>query len=73
MTEAYSSIDNQIKWYGNENGTVKGSHMPFNFVLITDLDKDSKAADFESAIKVWLEKMPSYGQANWVLGNHVSS
>lgn len=72
MTEAYSSIDNQVKWYGSSDGKVLGAHMPFNFALIAELNKESNSSDFQQAVQLWLDKMPSYAQANWVLGNHVS-
>lgn len=70
MTEAYAEIENQIRWYGNE--TVPGSHMPFNFALISDLDADSKAQDFQNAVQRWYSRLPTSigAEANWVLGNH---
>lgn len=70
MTEAYASIPEQVLWYGF-NETTKGSHMPFNFALITNLDKDSSAKNFKDAADNWLDEMPEWGTvANWVLGNH---
>lgn len=68
MTEAYATIDNQIRWYGTEER--RGAHMPFNFALISDLDRDSTASDFKGAIDGWLDRVPDFGEANWVLGNH---
>lgn len=70
MTEAYTDYDLQIKWYGNE--TVPGSHMPFNFALISNLDRDSNAQDFDDAVQAWYSRLPKgFGaEANWVLGNH---
>jgi len=68
MTEAYASIDNQIKWYGTEE--QPGSHMPFNFALISNLDINSTAQDFQDAVHAWYSRLPSFGEANWVLGNH---
>lgn len=70
MTEAYADIDLQIKWYGTKE--VPGSHMPFNFALISDLNKDSKAGDFNDAVQSWYSRLPSDigAEANWVLGNH---
>lgn len=69
MTEAYASIDEQVKWYG-ANETYQGGHWPFNFALIVDLDKNSKAEAFHKATTTWIDKMPTYAMANWVLGNH---
>uniref|UniRef100_A0A1Q3FPA3 alpha-glucosidase n=2 Tax=Culex tarsalis TaxID=7177 RepID=A0A1Q3FPA3_CULTA len=68
MTESYSRIDIVMKYYGN--GTVLGSHIPFNFRFITDLGKDSSAMDFDNTIKYWMSNMPSGQVANWVMGNH---
>jgi alpha-glucosidase len=70
MTEAYAEYDLQIKWYGNE--TTAGSHMPFNFALIANLDRNSNAQDFQDAVQAWYSRLPTgFGaEANWVLGNH---
>ncbi|CRL00644.1 CLUMA_CG013904, isoform A [Clunio marinus] len=69
MTEAYATVEQQALWYG-ESETILGSHMPFNFQLITKLDKDSNANEFKEAIDEWMNAMPDYGVANWVMGNH---
>lgn len=69
MTEAYASIEDQVRWYGY-NDTRRGSHMPFNFALISELDRTSTAQDFKDAIDLWIDAMPDYGRANFVLGNH---
>lgn len=69
MTEAYATIKQQVLWYGH-NDTTRGSHMPFNFALISDLSKESKAADFKRSIDSWISAMPTWGEANWVMGNH---
>lgn len=53
MTEAYASIPQQVLWYGNDEETL-GSHFPFNFALITDLTKDSNAADFKKSADSWV-------------------
>ncbi|XP_058124503.1 maltase 2-like [Anopheles ziemanni] len=68
MTEAYTSLENTMKWYGN--GNRAGSHIPFNFAMINQLSKDSRANDFKRVIDEWLNAMPNGAQANWVLGNH---
>lgn len=68
MTEAYASLDNTMRWFGTEQR--RGSHMPFNFALIADLNRNSPAADFKTAIDNWMTSVPSFGEPNWVLGNH---
>ncbi|XP_053662156.1 maltase 2-like [Anopheles marshallii] len=73
MTEAYANITFTMKYYrsGEELQPRQGSHMPFNFLLITDLNRDSTAQDFVFTINKWLTYMPRNGAtANWVLGNH---
>lgn len=69
MTEAYASIPEQVRWYGKDENNL-GAHWPFNFALIVDLNKESKAGNFKSAVDSWMDAMPSYAKANWVLGNH---
>lgn len=70
MTEAYGTLEQQTKWYGNKDGSILGSHLPFNFALISTLDKNSNAMDFKKAVDGWMDTKPDYGTANWVLGNH---
>lgn len=68
MTEAYASLPETIKWYGND--THPGSHMPFNFALIAGLDKSSNAVNFKTAVDSWVDALPGDNVANWVMGNH---
>lgn len=69
MTEAYADVTEQVLWYG-QNKERLGSHMPFNFALISKLDEASKAREFVDSIDLWLAEMPTFGIANWVMGNH---
>lgn len=69
MTEAYASVDETMKWYGH-NSTRLGSQFPFNFALISNLNISSTAKNFSDAVDSWIDKMPAWGRANWVLGNH---
>ncbi|XP_055594366.1 maltase 2-like [Uranotaenia lowii] len=73
MTEAYANITFTMKYYGSGDGSRQGSHMPFNFLLITDLNQDSTAQDFAYTIEKWLTYMPRDKEANWVIGNHDQS
>jgi len=62
MIEAYANITMTMKYY------LHGAHFPFNFGLITDTSKDSKAADFKNLIDQWMSNMPVLkGTANWVV------
>lgn len=70
MTEAYATAEEMVLWHGSSE-TRKGSHIPFNFQLITEVDESSSALDFKTAIDNWLDILPVWGtQPNWVLGNH---
>ncbi|XP_058816112.1 maltase 2-like [Topomyia yanbarensis] len=71
MTEAYANITFTMRYYRSTgDGVRSGSHMPFNFLLITDLNDASSAQDFVFTINKWLTYMPRDQTANWVIGNH---
>lgn len=67
MTEAYSNLENTMKYY------KFGSHVPFNFKFISDVNNVSKAADFKRIIDDWMSQMPNDESPNWVMGNHDKS
>lgn len=69
MTEAYANITFTMRYYQSEDGTRKGSHIPFNFLMISDLNKDSSANDFVHTINKWLSYMPAGETANWVVSD----
>ncbi|GAB0089228.1 Maltase A2 [Sergentomyia squamirostris] len=71
LTEAYANISFTMKYYGNR--THPGSHIPFNFLLITDLTANSTAPDLLHTITKWMIYKPLDTAANWVLGNHDQS
>jgi alpha-glucosidase len=58
-----------MKYFIDEKGKV-GSHFPFNFILIENLNENSNAFDFKTQIDNWINNLPSIGTSNWVLGNH---
>lgn len=68
MTESYSGLKQlteSMKYY------QYGSDVPFNFMLITDLNNRSKAIDFKRSIDMWNNNIPTGDyQANWVVDNH---
>ncbi|XP_023166352.2 maltase A1 [Drosophila hydei] len=68
MTEAYTSFENIMKFYGD--GVRNGSHIPFNFDFLTSINNASKATEYVEHIEKWLNAMPAGVSANWVLGNH---
>nr|AYV99560.1 venom polypeptide [Dolopus genitalis] len=70
MTEAYSSLDTLKKYYVSPDGKRQGAQIPFNFLLITELNGNSKAKDFQNVVEKWMKIVPEGKSANWVLGNH---
>lgn len=65
MTEAYTSLNNTLRFYGTS--TRNGSHIPFNFELISYTNGNSKASDYKIHIDEWLSKKPANKVANWVV------
>lgn len=61
MTEAYTSLENTTRYY------KFGSHVPFNFKFITDVNNVSKAADFKRIIDDWMSQTPNGESPNWVV------
>lgn len=68
LTEAYSSLNVIEKYYGND--THNGSHVPFNFQLLTRLWNESNAFNYIECIDDWIKIVPTNQVANWVMGNH---
>lgn len=57
-----------LRFYGD--GQRDGSHVPFNFQVISNVNEFSTAKDYKTRIDNWLERVPAGKYANWVLGNH---
>ncbi|XP_055547246.1 probable maltase [Wyeomyia smithii] len=68
MVEAYTSLANIIRIYGNDQ--QEGAQVPFNFEVLSYTYKHSTGKDFYDNIKRFLNVLPSNRFANWVLGNH---
>ena len=67
MTEAYANLTFTMRYYQSDDGLRKGSHIPFNFLMISDLKTDSTAFDFAHTITKWMSYMPAGETANWVV------
>lgn len=67
LTEAYANLTFTMRYYQSDDGLRKGSHIPFNFLMISDLNKDSSANDFVHTVSKWLSFMPAGETANWVV------
>ncbi|XP_055295300.1 maltase A3-like [Sitodiplosis mosellana] len=68
LTEAYSSLNIISQYFGN--ATHNGSHVPFNFQLLTRVWNESNAVDYISCIDDFMKIVPKNQVANWVVGNH---
>ncbi|KAK1128207.1 hypothetical protein K0M31_002677 [Melipona bicolor] len=62
--EAYTNTSSTMKYY------YYGADFPFNFDLITNLTRNSTAADIQHIVDSWYKNMPEGGTSNWVVGNH---
>jgi alpha-glucosidase len=65
FTEAYASIENTVRYYG-EDGKTR-AHFPFNFVLIEKLNENSNAYVFKNEIDIWMTALPEGATSNWVV------
>lgn len=70
MLEAYADEDKVMEFYGKKDGSRKGAHMPFNFVLIENVNQWSSADRFLEVITGRLSAIPKGLVTNWVIGNH---
>ncbi|CAG0925520.1 unnamed protein product, partial [Notodromas monacha] len=69
ITEVYEGdVDKLMAYYGTEDEPI--AHFTFNFKFIDYLTGDLTAGKVRDAIANWLDNMPSWGWANWVIGNH---
>lgn len=73
MTEAYTTLENTLRFYGktDESGKVTnyGAHMPLNLNLIAFTNILSKPSEFVTNINNWLKAMPQGAKihANWAV------
>lgn len=69
MTEGDCNTTYIMKYFQSPDGR-QGSHMPFNFALILNLNEYSTAHEFKSVIEERLSATPFGKRMNWILGNH---
>lgn len=65
MLETYGTINQTMGYYGTDD--APGGHFPFNFRLITDINKLSTAEDFSRTINEYLDVMTDGRTPNWVV------
>ncbi|XP_065339898.1 maltase A1-like [Cloeon dipterum] len=68
MVEAYTSLENTMKYYGDEY--IEYAHFPFNFEIITNVNNKTTASELKAIIDRWQNALPSGAWSNWVIGNH---
>lgn len=56
LTEAYTSLENILKFYGD--GVRNGSHIPFNFDLLSNLKTTSNAKDIRDLVENYMKLVP---------------
>lgn len=66
LTEAYTDMFHTQLFYGFSK-EFPGSQIPFNFLLINNLNNDKTASEFKDVIESWLAAMPAGREANWVV------
>nr|XP_018900830.1 PREDICTED: maltase A1-like isoform X2 [Bemisia tabaci] len=67
-TEGYAGPQETVKYYGTD-GRV-GAHFPFNFLLLTDFNAETKALNIKNTIQSYLDRLDDFKFPNWVSGNH---
>lgn len=65
LTEGYANLTTTMKYFGN--ATNIGSHIPFNFDFITELNSQSNAKDLVYKATRWLTYVPTGKYPNWVV------
>ncbi|XP_026314498.1 maltase A1-like [Hyposmocoma kahamanoa] len=68
MIEIYASPEKTMRYFGD--GEREGGQMPFNFALITDVNRDSTAFEIKYALDKFITFKPIDKLSNWVAGNH---
>lgn len=68
MTEAYTPLENIMKYFGDS--TRNGSHIPFNFEVLTSTSSTSTAKKLKITAENYMNYLPTGRYGNWVLGNH---
>lgn len=65
LTESYSPLNIVAQYFGNE--THNGSHVPFNFQMLSRLWNESNANDYISCVDDFMKIVPKNQVANWVV------
>lgn len=66
MTEAASSIEKVIKYYGDEDKGIERAHFSFNFNLLGTF---TSAKDLINRIDYWVTYLPLSYTSNWLVSD----
>lgn len=69
LTEAYTSLPKIMEFYTDGKGR-NGSHIPFNFELLSNINRYSTAQHIQTVAEGYMSNIPRGYEPNWVLGNH---
>lgn len=69
MVDGVVNLEAESLWYGSEE-EAPGSHIPFNQILISELDGNSNAEDFKTTLDSFFDPIPIWSEPNWVIGDH---
>ncbi|XP_037027808.1 maltase 1-like [Bradysia coprophila] len=64
-----SQLDALVNYFRNGNGDDL-TQLPTNFIIINELHRNSRAADYKRTIDNYLTVLPEGAIANWFLGTH---
>lgn len=65
MLEAYVDVQSMIAFFGNS--THEGAQMPFNNILLSNVNSNSNANDYKRLINELMSQMPAGRTTNWVV------
>lgn len=71
ITEAHTGIKNAVRYYGE--GMHLGAHIPMNYVLFDDVDRESDARDIKYVTDKWMTYKPMKKPANWVVSKYLEN
>ncbi|KAF6207154.1 hypothetical protein GE061_018393 [Apolygus lucorum] len=66
FVEAYTTVNATMRYYTNHSN-------PFNFLMVTSVDKNTNATELQNLTQSYLEALPEGAWPNWVIGNHDNS
>ena len=67
MSEVYDDDDVVVKYFG-DSGFDPLSHFPFNFNLLTNLNRDNLTGmALQTVVHSWMGRVPPHGWNNWVV------